>query len=158
MSAAEEPAGSLPAETVRALEQSDFVYVSPLRSDGQESTCHAEVWYGWLDGAVVLLTGAQTWKARSLARGLTRTRIWVGNHGRWKQLLGRNEDFRKAPSFEAKASPSKNDALLDRLLALYDEKYPAEIANWRDRMRNGYHDGSRVLIRYEPSSSEASRT
>jgi hypothetical protein len=49
----------------------------------------------------------------------------------------------------------KDDALLEQLLAIYEKKYPDEIAEWRDKMRSGYHDGSRVLIRYIPSSGAA---
>ncbi len=138
------------AELRTALDKSGFVYVSPLKSDGNESTCHGEVWFGHIDGAVVLITAATTWKARAVARGLDRARIWVGDHGRWKRLVGRNEEFRKAASFEARAEAVKDDALLGRLLARYDEKYPVEIASWRDNMRSGYLDGSRVLIRYAP--------
>ena len=140
----------LSAETLRALERSGFTYISPLRSDGRESTCHGEVWFAWLDGAVVVNTATTTWKARSLQRGLDRARIWVGDHGTWKRALGRNEDFRKAPSFEAKAALAKDKALLDRLLEVFDAKYPDEIGEWRDRMRDGFVDGSRVLIRYTP--------
>ena len=133
-----------------ALDKSGFVYVSPLKSDGSESTCHGEVWFGHLDGAVLLITAADTWKARALAGGLDRARLWVGDHGRWKRLVGRNEEFRKAKSFEARAEVVKDEALLDRLRARYDEKYPDEIGSWRDKMRSGYLDGSRVLIRYAP--------
>jgi hypothetical protein len=140
-----------------ALEQSGFVYVSPLRSDGSESRCHGEVWYGWLDGAVVLITSRESWKGRALARGLSRSRIWVGDHGRWKQLIGRNEEFRTAPHFEAQAEVVRDDALLERLLALYERKYPSEIGQWRDRMRAGYRDGSRVLIRYVPEPGTTGR-
>ena len=39
---------------------------------------------------------------------------------------------------------------MDRLLAVYDVKYPKEIGEWRGRMRDGYRDGSRLLIRYTP--------
>ena len=95
-------------------------------------------------------TGKETWKARALERGLDRARIWVGDHGRWKQLVGSNQAFRQAPSFEARAERRKDDTLLDRLLAIYETKYPDEIAKWRDRMRNGHADGSRILIRYTP--------
>jgi hypothetical protein len=140
----------LAADARRALETSDYVYVSPLRSDGAESTCHGEVWYGWFDDSVVIITAATTWKARSPLQGLDLTRLWVGNHGRWKGVVGRNEDFRKAPRFDARAEIVKDHALLDRLLALYETKYPDEIGRWRDRMREGYADGSRVLIRYRP--------
>lgn len=131
-----------------ALEHSEFVYVSPLRSDGEESRCHGEVWYGRLDGSVVLITSSKSWKARALAKGLTSARIWVGNHGRWKGLLTRNEEFRKAPHFDARVERSRDGTLLDRLLALYETKYPREIGDWRDRMRDGFADGSRLLLRY----------
>ncbi len=144
----------LPDALTTALEQSPFVYVSPLRSDGSESTCHGEVWFAWLDGEVVLNTGAGYWKARAVERGLDRARIWVGDHGRWKRFLGApNESFRQAPQFDARATASRDPALVDRLLAVYERKYPAEIARWRDEMRQGVADGSRVLIRYRPEGS-----
>ena len=123
-----------------ALAKSGFVYVSPLLADGSESTCHGEVWFGHFDGAAVLITGATTWKARALARGLDRARVWVGDHGRWKQLVARNEAFRKAPHFDARTR-----------LAVYETKYPDEIASWRDKMRSGCRRGSRWLIRYAPA-------
>jgi hypothetical protein len=150
--AATPPSGTpLPKPTLDALDASGLVYVSPLKSDGEESTCHGEVWFGWLDGAVVLITSAETWKSRALGAGLDRARVWVGDHGRAKGLLGRNEKFRAAPHFDTTVVAVKDDALLDRLLALYETKYPAEIPAWRDRMRNGYRDGSRLLLRYTPA-------
>lgn len=150
---------ALPKATVAALETSPFVYVSPLRADGSESTCHAEVWFAWLDGAVVVISAATSWKARAIAAGLDRARLWVGDRGRWRGLLGHNEEFRKAPSFDARAMLVRGDTeLLDRLLSRYDAKYPGEIANWRDRMRQGYAQGSRVLIRYAPSAAGSART
>jgi hypothetical protein len=136
---------------VALLEKSGFVYISPLRADGSESTCHGEVWYGWLDGAVVINTAPATWKSRALAAGHDRARIWVGDHGRWKKMIGRNEAFRQAPHFDARVESVKGDgALLENLLALYEKKYPAEIASWRDKMRDGYQSGSRLLLRYTP--------
>ena len=56
-------ASSVGLET--ALRESPFVYVSPLRSDGEESACHAEVWYAWIDGAVVVTVASDRWKARA---------------------------------------------------------------------------------------------
>lgn len=148
--AADAVAGASDARLASALDKSDFVYVSPLRSDGAESTCHGELWFAHLDGAVVVLTAATSWKARALAKGLHRARIWVGNYGRWKHVLSHNEAFRSGPHFEARAETVKDDTLLERLLASYGEKYPKEISHWRDRMRAGYYDGSRVLVRYVP--------
>ncbi len=141
---------TLPEATEELLRSSPYVYVSPLRADGAESRCHGEVWYGWLDGAVVLTTSTGTWKARAVARGLDRARLWVGDYGRWKRFLGRNEAFRAGPSFVARAGLVDDPALLDRLLALYREKYPAEIGRWEPRMRSGHASRDRVLIRYQP--------
>ena len=135
----------------KLLDESPFVYVSPLKRDGSESTCHAELWYAWLDDAVVVIVSSDRWKATALARGLDRARIWVGDHGVWKTWYGgRNEAFREAPSFVGHGARVKQDALLERLLERYETKYPAEIADWRDTMREGYADGSRTLIRYTP--------
>jgi hypothetical protein len=136
--------------TLELLERSGFVYVSPLRADGGESACHGEVWFGWLDGAVVLITSRTGWKARALARGLDRARVWVGDHGRWKRLVGTNEAFRQAPSFDARVSRSEEAALLERLILLYREKYPGEIGRWEERFRSGFASGERILLRYEP--------
>jgi hypothetical protein len=134
------------------LESSPFVYISPLLADGSESKCHGEVWYGWIDGAVVINTAPDTWKSRALAKGRDRARIWVGDHGRVKQMLGTNEAFRNAPHFDARVESVKGDEkLLDQLLALYEKKYPREIANWRDKMRSGYQSGERLLLRYTPA-------
>jgi hypothetical protein len=137
-------------QTLELLEQSGFVYVSPLRQDGSESTCHGEVWFGWLDGAAVLITSRMAWKARALERGLDRARVWVGDHGRWRRLVGTNEAFREAPRFDARVSRSRDAELLERLVLVYREKYPSEIGRWEERFRSGFASGERVLLRYEP--------
>jgi hypothetical protein len=143
-------AGGLGADVTALLEKSGFVYVSPLLDSGAESRCHGEVWFGWLDGSVVLITSKESWKARALGRGLARTRIWVGDHGRVGRVLG-SDAFRAAPSFDARASEAKDAALLDRLMAAYRKKYPDEIGSWEPRFRSGVASGERILIRYEPS-------
>lgn len=150
---AAEPAkakAALAAPVRKALETSEFVYISPLRSDGKESTCHGEVWFGSFDDSAVIVTSTQSWKVRSLVRGLDRARVWVGDYGRWKRLVGRNESFRKAPSFDAKVEFVRDDDLLEALLERYDTKYPAEIGRWRQRMHDEYYAGTRVMLRYSP--------
>ena len=127
------------------------MYISPLLANGSESKCHSEVWYAWIDGAVVINTAPTTWKSRALAAGRDRARIWVGDHGRVKQMFGANEAFRSAPHFDARVESVKGgEALLDKLLAAYEKKYPREIENWRDTMRAGYRNGQRLLLRYTP--------
>ncbi len=133
------------------LEKSSFVYISPILQDGKESRCHGEVWFGWIDDSIVVTVAKDRWKATALDRGLDRARIWVGDHGRWKTTLGgRNEKFSSAPNFFAKAERVADDEMIERLLTVYTRKYPNEIATWRDKMRSGDADGSRILIRYRP--------
>jgi hypothetical protein len=147
------PASGALSEAARALlAKSPYVYVSPLRANGDESTCHGEVWFGWIDDAVVIITAADRWKVRAIGKGLVRARLWVGDHGRWKTLTGRNEGFRDAPHFDARVSRSRDKALFDRMLALYETKYPAEIGTWRERFVEGFASGERWLLRYEPTS------
>jgi hypothetical protein len=139
-----------PDEARRALATSLYAYVSPLRSDGNESSCHGEVWFGWLDDRVVLITASERWKARALGRGLDRARIWVGDYGPWKRIGITNEAFRKGPTFEARARKVTDPALLERLMAEFRRKYPDEIGKWESKMRAGFADGARTMIAYEP--------
>lgn len=148
------PDGNVIPALVPALEQSEYAYVSPLRSDGAASTCHGEVWFAWLDGAVTTTTSRKSWKARAQAQGLGRARVWLGNYGRWKSGAGgKNEAFRRAPNFEARVRVERDVAVLDRILAVYGRKYPAEIGRWRDRMRRELEAGERVILRYQPLPS-----
>ena len=143
-------AQELSEQTRAALEQSPFVYISPLRSDGAESRCHGEVWFHFDRGSVLIVTQASTWKSRALSAGLDLARIWVGDFGSVRRA---GERFRSAPVFTAKAVTGKDDAAFERLLAAFGKKYPAEWGRWEPRFRRGYADDSRVLIRYEPTGA-----
>jgi hypothetical protein len=146
--AKEAETGALPIDR---LEKSAFVYVSPLLGNGEESSCHAELWFAWIDDSIIVTVAKDRWKAKALDRGLTGAHIWVGDHGRWKRMLGgHNEDFRTAPNFIATAEKVDDPKMIDRLLAVYSKKYPNEIGKWSDRMRSGNADGSRIMIRYRP--------
>jgi hypothetical protein len=146
---AEEPL-SLPEATRTALAESPLIYVSPLRSDGAESTCHGEIWFVQ-DGADLLVaTGHDGWRARAVRRGLDRARVWVGDFGQWKRS---GERFKTGPTFLAKARFDADAEVVERTLQAFGKKYPAEWGKWEPRFRKGLADGSRVLIRYQPSDA-----
>jgi hypothetical protein len=137
----------LPQAARDALSSSPLVYVSPLKKDGSESTCHGEVWFVQ-DGADVLVVTAQDrWKARSLRGGLERARVWVGDFGVWTRA---DEKYKSAPTFLAKVSFENDAAARERVLGTFGKKYPAEWDKWGPRFRDGLADGSRVLLRYAP--------
>jgi hypothetical protein len=139
--AADEPAW------LAAAKKSPLVYVSPLLADGKESRCHGEVWFFVDGGDIVLATATKTWKARALAAGRDRARIWVGDFGPYAKSP---EAVAKAPSFVASARLDKDRAVFDRLLAAYAVKYPDEWDKWKPRFESSYADGSRVVLRYTP--------
>jgi hypothetical protein len=128
-----------------ALAASPLVYVSPLRKDGSESTCHGEVWFVAEGGDVLVVTAADRWKAKALAGGRSRARLWVGDFGVWTRADGK---WRSAPGFDATASFEKDAAARERALQAFGKKYPAEWDKWGPRFRAGLADGTRVLIRY----------
>jgi hypothetical protein len=141
---------ALPDATRAALEKSPLIYLSPLRSDGAESTCHGEVWYVQDGAELLVVTAADRWKALAVRRGLDRARIWVGDFGQWKKSDGR---FKTGPSFVAKARFGAEGSVIDAPLAAFGAKYPDEWGKWEPRFRKGLADGSRVLIRYRPSGA-----
>jgi hypothetical protein len=139
----------LPEGTRKALGESPLVYISPLHADGRESRCHGEVWFLFDQGDVLISTARTTWKARALASGRERGRIWVGDFGRGRSVQDR---FREGPTFQAHAREEPDRAALDRMVAAFGKKYPDEWGKWESRFKKGFEDRSRVLIRYEPTA------
>lgn len=132
------------------FEGAEFAYISPMQSNGDESTCHGEVWFAWIDDRVVIVTARDSWKAKALAAGLSKTYLWVGNYGRWKGWFGRrNTLFQAAPRLVGRAAESRDPKLLDRLLAQFAVKYPHEFNDWAQEQREGFHENRRTLIVYE---------
>jgi len=138
---------SLSAAARDALGRSPLVYVSPLRRDGQESRCHAEVWFAGDGESALVVTSAEAWRARAIGLGLSRARLWVGDHGEWDRS-GETQAFRESPTFLAMASLETSQKEHDHALVLFGSKYTREWSNWGPRFKKGLADGSRVLIRY----------
>jgi hypothetical protein len=68
--------------------------------------------------------------------------------GRWKGWIWNNDNFRQAPNFRAVATIDNDSNLLDRLMNVYETKYPAEFSDWESRQRSGFRSGGRIIIRY----------
>jgi hypothetical protein len=143
---------ALPPAARDALGTSPLVYVSPLKRDGSESHCHAEVWFAGDGDSALVVTSAQAWRAQAIGKGLGRARLWVGDHGVWDPSL-KTRPFQAAPSFLAEASFEKSQAAHDHALALFGSKYTRDWGSWGPRFKNGLADGSRVLIRYRALAS-----
>lgn len=129
-------------------QESQLIYLSPIKSNGALSSCQAEVWYVQHNSAMYVVTAADAWRTRAIAMGLTKTRIWVGDVGMWQSSEGR---YKALPSLTASASNVTGSDEQTRLLTLFGNKYASEWSRWGPRFRNGLADGSRVLLRYQPS-------
>ncbi|MGE4609452.1 MAG: hypothetical protein AAEJ52_22175 [Myxococcota bacterium] len=132
-----------------AVAESPLIYLSPIRSDGKESACQAEVWFGSDAGELFIVTAEDGWKSQAVKRGLDKARIWVGDFGPWKSSKDR---YKSAPTFLANSAlVAKDDsATIERVLAIMGKKYPKQWGKWEPRFRKGLSDGSRVMLRYRP--------
>jgi hypothetical protein len=138
---------NLPEATQAALRESDVIYLTPLKADGAESRCKAEIWFVEDEGAMYLVTSAQAWRARAIAQGLTRARVWVGEFGTWTDA---KDAFRAAPMLETVGSRVTDEQAQARVLERMGEKYRLSWLVWGPRFRNGLADGSRVMLQYVP--------
>ena len=137
----------LPADAKKAMAKSPLVYLTPMRSDGKESACHAEVWFAHRGDDVYVVTSSSAWRAQAIDKGLDRARIWVGDYGPWRG----NSKFKSAPNYMAKAGVvAKGDSAIESVLSLMGEKYASEWGKWGPRFRSALGDGSRVMLRYRP--------
>lgn len=132
-----------------AIETSKVVYISPLKTDGEESTCHAEVWFDAEGTDLFVVTKPECWRFRAIESGLDRARLWVGEFGVWKRSNGA---FRKAPTFLAQAAHVSGDAAAaERTLKAMSAKYANEgWDTYGPLFKQGLADASRVLLRYRP--------
>ena len=132
---------ALPADTNR----SRLIYITPLKPDGSESRCQAEVWFMRDGDALLVVTQADAWRAKAIGKGLDVAKIWVGDVGVWS----RNPEYRELPAVMARASlvtdPAAHASLLDKFGGKYSDEWPV----WGPRWKTGLADGSRVLIRYQ---------
>ena len=142
-SAFAEEAESTPSDK---LKTSQLVYITPIKSNGEESRCKAEIWFSHHDGDVFVVTPPESWRAKAVGKGLTKARLWVGDFGVWTQSEG---GFRKAPEFMATASIETGPDVHTQVLSAMGEKYAESgWGRWGQRFKDGLVDGSRVMIRY----------
>lgn len=127
-----------------ALTESNLIYLSPVKSSGELSSCQAEVWYAMLGPDIYVCTAADSWRARAARLGVNSTKIWVGDLGVWRRA-----DYQSLPSVMATAGVETDQAKITAVLAQFGRKYATEWPTWGPRFKNGLADGSRTMLRYE---------
>ena len=132
-----------------AAEASPLIYLTPIQSSGAESRCQAEIWFASVAGAMYVVTAAEAWRAEAVRQGLSGARIWVGDVGPWR---GSDGKYKALPAVDARASLEADAAVHSQVLEAMGAKYSAEWDTWGPRFRNGLADGSRVMLKYEPTA------
>jgi len=133
----------------KALDKSDVLYLTPIKSNGQESKCHAEVWFAHVNGAIYVCSEAKTWRARAVQKGLTKARVWVGEYGPWQKANGA---FKKAPTVDVTASLVTAADQQAPVLDVMGDKYKMSWLRWGPEFKDGLKSGKRVLIEYRPAA------
>ena len=132
-----------------AAETSPLIYLTPIQSNGAESRCQAEIWFASYGGAMYVVTAAEAWRAQAIRQGLTQARIWVGDVGMWQRADG---GYKALPMVGATASIETDAAVQGQVLEVMGGKYSDGWDTWGPRFRNGLADGSRVMLKYEPTA------
>ncbi len=138
--------GQVADATKEALTNSRLIYMTPIKSDGAESTCKGEVWFMYDgDSQIFVVTQYEAWRANAIRQGLTSARIWVGEFGIWTRA---GDSYRSAPELMLEGSIEDDVEAQDAALAKMGTKYSDEWGVWGPRFREGLRDDSRVMLRY----------
>jgi hypothetical protein len=130
-------AAELPKDVQQGLETAKYVYISSMRKDGAWSA-PAEIWFMWHDGAVYVGTRPTSWRVKRIKAGRPQAKIAVGKPD--------------GPSFTAVGALIQDAKIEALLLESLAKKYPDRWADHAENFRNGFKDGSRVIVRYAPKS------
>jgi hypothetical protein len=117
------------------LQEKRFIYISSTRKDGNLSK-PAEMWFLYHQGAVYVASNADSWRVRRIKWNRPRAKIWVGKPD--------------GPAFMAAGAFVKDPETEQLMMKTYAEKYPGGWERYERRFRDGFKDGSRVLIKYTP--------
>jgi hypothetical protein len=135
---AEVRAGGLSDALKSDLASSKYVYIASTRKGGSLGK-PAEIWFLYYKGAVYVGTPPTSWRARRIKAGRPEAKIWVGKPD--------------GPSFMAAGAIVNDPDVYPVMFETYAKKYPDGWPRFEEKFRNGFKDGSRVLIKYTPKDS-----
>ncbi len=140
-------AAGLPRNLKEELDDSDLIYLTSIQSNGRESRCQSEIWYVWDGSDIYVCTDTNAWRVKAVAKGLNRSRIWVGDLGNWQRTDG---EYKNLPRIEALASIVTDESVHSMALDRFGSKYPFGWIKYGSIFRDGLASGSRTLLKYQP--------
>jgi hypothetical protein len=122
-------------EQEKQLAEATYVYVQSERKSGEWST-PAEIWF-FVDGGVLYVgTRPESWRVKRIKAGRTKARIAIGKPD--------------GPAFEATGAVVSDAAIQTKMMDAFAVKYPDGWRKYEQSFRDGFKDGSRVLVAYTP--------
>ncbi|MFT7688787.1 MAG: hypothetical protein ACI9FB_004152 [Candidatus Azotimanducaceae bacterium] len=129
------------------LQSSDLIYLTPIKTNGQESSCQSEIWFVWDGLDIYVCTKTASWRAAAARMGLEHTRIWVGDLGVWTKAK-----YKTLPRINAVSSIIDDPMTVHQSLEMLGDKYPLGWLRWGSIFKKEMASGERSLIRYRPVS------
>ena len=130
----------------QAISTSDLIYLTPIRTDGSESSCQAEVWFVAQGQDLYVVSSTASWRIKAVKQGLNKARIWVGDLGQWRGTDGK---YKSLPGFDGMGAEVTETTKQQQILDLFGAKYPVSWLVYGPRFKDGLADGSRTMVRFQ---------
>ena len=132
-------------EIPEELKTSKLIYLTPIKSDGEDSKCHGEVWFVYLDSQIYVTTTTDAWRAEAIRKDLKDARIWIGEFGNWTRA---KEKYKEAPELMIEGEIFEDEEKMPEILEAFNDKYPGE-GQYPRVFKEQIEEGTRVVLRYE---------
>lgn len=143
--AAESDEETTETEIPEELKTSKLIYLTPIKSDGEESKCKGEVWFVYLDSKIYVTTATDAWRAEAIRNDLKDARIWIGEFGNWTRT---KEKYKEAPELMIEGEIFEDEEKMPEILEAFNDKYPGE-GQYPRVFKEQIEEGKRVVLRYE---------
>ena len=136
------------ATLLDGLSTSELIYLTPIHSDGSESSCKSELWFYYEDSNIYVVTQSDAWRAEAVRKGLIKAKIWDGGSNRRLAIENKLHTVESAMTIAQLITDETKHAALVRKFGVKYSATGVEWDEWGPRWTNSLADGSRVMLRY----------
>jgi hypothetical protein len=141
--------GGLSKDLAAELAAAKYVYIASTRKDGALGK-PSEIWF-FSDGeAVYVGTSPKSWRVRRIKAGRPQAKIWIGKPDGASHFNATEGDLEGLPSFAARGEIVNDAKMQEKMFEAYAKKYKAGWSQHESGFRDGFKDGSRVMLKYTP--------
>ncbi|MYD46094.1 MAG: hypothetical protein F4W92_07060 [Gammaproteobacteria bacterium] len=131
-------------EIPEELKTAKLIYLTPIKTDGEESKCQGEVWYVYLDSKIYVTTATDAWRAEAIRKDLPDARIWIGDYGVWTSA---KEKYKEGPELMIEGAIFDDEDKLPEILKAFTDKYGT--GRYPRVFKEEIEEEKRVVLEYE---------